>query len=430
LPLIAAIYYVQRALPIYTANAIIVIDPRLPTLLREQAGELNFSLDTAQLESQLTVLRSEKIATMVINQLNLAGGREPPPSADASGAAPHGASSHGANAAQAKAQEQPHEQTFFGSILASIYSIFGPEESKAPEDFERWRSVINRFLGGLLVRRIGLSHAIEISYSSPDPELAAQIANGVANAYLRDQVDTKAETARQASEWLEERISQLRKQLNAATHRVQEFRISHDYRISRNPQEQSPDGSDQPPRRTLEELETAAESYRKIYESYLQAFTAVVQRQSFPVADARIVTPATRPLGKSRPRTNLILAFAGVIGLIGGVGIGLVRLSLDHTIRSARQIRDELGFECLGIIPRVTVRKRSGLFDEVAKAPFSKFSTGLKGVKAAISLASRTKSMPPCPKRARAPFRATSPRCIRCPAREHWSSTPTCTVRR
>jgi capsular exopolysaccharide synthesis family protein len=214
----------------------------------------------------------------------------------------------------------------------------------------------------------------------------------VANAYVRDQVDTKAQTARQASEWLEERISQLRTQLNAATHKVQEFRLRHDYRIARNPQQPN-DGTDAAPQHTLEELETSAESYRKIYESYLQAFAAVVQRQSFPVADARIITYATRPLTKSGPRTKFILALAAMVGVMAGVGIGLVQFTLDYTIRSAQQVRDELGLDYLGMIPRSSARRRTGLYDEVARAPFSSFSNGLKSIKAAIGLAGRAKSI-------------------------------------
>jgi capsular exopolysaccharide synthesis family protein len=118
-----------------------------------------------------------------------------------------------------------------------------------------------------------------------------------------------------------------------------------------------------------------------------------VQRQSFPVSDARIITPATRPLGKSRPRTKLILAFGGLAGLMVGFGIALVRHNVDRSIRSSQQLREELGFECLGMIPRISARRRNGHFDEVARAPFSRFSNGLKSVKAAISLAGKARSI-------------------------------------
>src|SRR5690606_13723424 len=63
---------------------------------------------------------------------------------------------------------------------------------------------------------------------------------------------------------------------------------------------------------TLEELETTAETYRRIYESFLQAYTASVQRQSYPVSDVRIITPATAPLSKSSPSGSLIVTLGAL----------------------------------------------------------------------------------------------------------------------
>src|SRR5882724_5234852 len=69
--IVAATVYVVSADPIFTARSELLIDPKVPPLLREQAGEVSFSLDNAQIESQMAVLRSEKIAMMVIQQLDL-----------------------------------------------------------------------------------------------------------------------------------------------------------------------------------------------------------------------------------------------------------------------------------------------------------------------------------------------------------------------
>ena len=45
----------------------------------------------------------------------------------------------------------------------------------------------------------------------------------------------------------------------------------------------------------LRELETAANTYRNIYETFLSRFTQSVQQQSFPSTEARIVTVASAP---------------------------------------------------------------------------------------------------------------------------------------
>src|SRR6202035_1435500 len=52
----------------------------------------------------------------------------------------------------------------------------------------------------------------------------------------------------------------------------------------------------------LRELETAANSYRNIYETFLSRFTQSVQQQSFPSTEARVITMASAPSGPSSPK--------------------------------------------------------------------------------------------------------------------------------
>jgi capsular exopolysaccharide synthesis family protein len=365
--LVGALVYVCMTDPIFTARSQILIDPKMPQLLREQSGEVNFSLDNAQVESQIAVLRSEKIAMMVINELNL--NKDP--------------------------EFQEQKASIFGML--PLWPAGGNDTGTT--EFARSRRTITTFEGRLDVRRTGLSYAIEIAFSSKDPDKAARVANTTAEAYIRDQIETKSDAAKLGSEWLEQRLAQLRTQLNNATQLAQEFRAKHDYGVrtrgekSAEPGRQTTDGLLALPREnyTLEELEATAETYRKIYESYLQGFTTSVQRQSFPVPDARIITPATRPLAKSHPRTFLALALGGLAGVMIGFGIAIIRHSLDRSVRFSRQIRDELGLECLGKLPRMV--GASDHLDEVAKAPFSRFSGSLKSVKTVVGLMNKTHSI-------------------------------------
>ncbi len=54
----------------------------------------------------------------------------------------------------------------------------------------------------------------------------------------------------------------------------------------------------------LTELESNAQSYRTLYDDFLQRYTESVQAQSFPITEARVVTPAARPLTKSHPKNS------------------------------------------------------------------------------------------------------------------------------
>lgn len=303
----AACVYLFFATPIFIARSQILIDPKTP-ILREQTGEVNFSLDSAQVESHIAVLRSEKIAAAVIAKLGL--------------------------------QDDPEFQDTSRLNIGKLLATHVPEENNAESDFVKARGAITAFSTGLVIRRVGLSYAIEIAFSSASPDKAALIANATAEAYLRDQIQSKSESARQASRWLEVRLAELRTQMNIATHRVQAFRAKHDYSVDVRPEDvvepnrlqTSNTNIDVGPKKpTLEELETTAETFRKIYESFLQAYTASVQRQSYPVSDARIITLAARPLTKSYPRTTLVLALALLVGLTMGFALAIARHSLGGT---------------------------------------------------------------------------------------------------
>jgi uncharacterized protein involved in exopolysaccharide biosynthesis len=303
-PLILAVtlasLYLFLATPEYIARSQILIDPKTP-VLREQTREVNFSLDAAQVESQITLLRSEKIAATVIKDLNLRDDSE-----------------------------------FQGTAPPVWRTLFERPEELSEEDasFIRNRTAIAAFEKGLIVRRVGLSYAIEIAFRSVDAKKAALIANATAEAYLRDQIDAKSESARQGSRWLEVRLAELREQMKMATHRVQAFRANHDYRLpAKNEENAEARSSRGVEGETLEELEATADTYRKIYESFLQAFTASVQQQSYPVSDARVITLAERPLAKSYPRSWLILGFAVLLGLTIGCGIALIRHAFGRTSR-------------------------------------------------------------------------------------------------
>ena len=54
--------------------------------------------------------------------------------------------------------------------------------------------------------------------------MSARIANAIAEVYLADQVDTKNEANRRATEWLEERLAELRRNLQVAEEAVATYR--------------------------------------------------------------------------------------------------------------------------------------------------------------------------------------------------------------
>jgi polysaccharide biosynthesis transport protein len=76
----------------------------------------------------------------------------------------------------------------------------------------------------LKVSNDGRSFTIVVSYTSEDPKRAAQIANAIAEDYLADQVQTKVKATAKANEWLAEKLSDLRRELQTSEAAVDDFR--------------------------------------------------------------------------------------------------------------------------------------------------------------------------------------------------------------
>ena len=70
----------------------------------------------------------------------------------------------------------------------------------------------------------------------------------------------------------------------------------------------------------LRELESSAQRYRALEDTFLQRYMEAVQQQSLPITEARFVSRASKPLAPSQPKRSLILALASAGGLAFGVG--------------------------------------------------------------------------------------------------------------
>ncbi|PIK70975.1 hypothetical protein CS379_21840, partial [Methylobacterium frigidaeris] len=145
---------------------------------------------------------------------------------------------------------------------------------------------------------------------------------------------------------------------------------------------------------TLEELESAAETSRKVYESLLVVLAEAVQRQSAPVADSRVITAATRPLFRSNPGLRLTMPAGAVAGAGLFVAFGVAGLLLDGRARSRRQVRAATGRDCLGWIPArpagLPGLRRRGLTDEARLC--AGLAEGLQWTR--LSLASANHAVP------------------------------------
>ena len=110
----------------------------------------------------------------------------------------------------------------------------------------------------------------------------------------------------------------------------------------------------------LRSLQSSADTYRSLYQNFLQRYTQAVQDESFPVPEGRVITAAVPPERKSEPKTSIILAFAFALGGAMGFVTAFVQETLDTGIRTSRQLRSATGAECLGLVPRLKSSRGRG----------------------------------------------------------------------
>ncbi len=196
--------YVMTAVPQYIATTDILIDSQnAKNDLSASIAEL--TLDSSAIDSQVEVLKSEKIALSVISTLKLTSDPE----------------FIGADSG------------LIGQALAMLRSTFDfgggfgtPQKSDLEKDLELQRAAIKRLRNNLAVHRVARTYVLAIDYTSPDRNKAATIANAFAEAYLNDQVDAKYEATRRASRWMRASIADLKRDSLSSDLAVQKFKAA------------------------------------------------------------------------------------------------------------------------------------------------------------------------------------------------------------
>lgn len=137
----------------------------------------------------------------------------------------------------------------------------------------------------------------------------------------------------------------------------------------------------------LRSLESAAATYRQMYESFLQRYTQAVQDQSYPIADARVVDEARPPLHRNQSRRVVIVMAAAVAGMGMGILLAFGLDATDRRLRTPQQLRQATGLELIAVLPRLSRRDRDRAIQPpragAGGAP-TRFSEAMHGLEARV----------------------------------------------
>ena len=161
----------------------------------------------------------------------------------------------------------------------------------------------------------------------------------------------------------------------------------------------------------LRELETNAHAYHSIYDSFLARYMEAIQQQSFPITEARVVSPANPRAQKSYPKPLVVLGGSILLGLWLSVIVAVLREVLDRVFRSTRQVQEILQTGCLAIVPQLKPAvqphsrrrlrvpwprpaepgsnpppRRGEFFRFVVLAPLSPFANAIRSIKVAADI--------------------------------------------
>src|SRR5205814_6770722 len=87
---------------------------------------------------------------------------------------------------------------------------------------------LNNFLTSLTVTPVRNSRLVEIEFSSPHPNTAASTANGLAKAYIEQNLEFKFTASKDASDWLGARLGEQRKAVDTSERALQHYREQSD----------------------------------------------------------------------------------------------------------------------------------------------------------------------------------------------------------
>ncbi len=191
---VLSIAAVNLITPRYKSEARILIDGRENVFLRPngERNEERNALDPEAVTSQVQLLLSRDLAREIIKKNKLA--------------------------------ERPEFDPVLQGLspLKSLLALFGI--GRDPFSLTPEERVLDAYFDRFTAYAVDKSRVIVIEFQSRDPELAARVANSIAEGYLVLQQGARQEQAKSAGQWLSGEIDNLRKKVAEAESRVEDFR--------------------------------------------------------------------------------------------------------------------------------------------------------------------------------------------------------------
>ena len=190
--------------PTYRSTVTLLIETGKNKVVSIEEVYSNANSNVQYFNTQAEILKSRELAEKVVAKLKLATHREFNP----------------------QQQEPPYWKKWLAAAgITPDRFGFGETEVKAPpNEAAIAKGVIGAVQSRLEVATVRGSQLIRVSFVAHDPELAAKVANTVAETFIESDLDARYQMTQKASDWLSERMRGLRQKVEASERALQQYR--------------------------------------------------------------------------------------------------------------------------------------------------------------------------------------------------------------
>jgi len=196
LSLIAGTGYLFTAVPLYTASTTLLIDKTNGGLVSQMTDAGVVTNDEGAVLSEVEVLRSDAVALYAVEKYNLQEN-------------------------EIFLAPDPSLRRLIAGVL-DVRRLFA--EDVKPDANEARENAAAVIKSNMSVTRMGRTYVLNISYTSKSPTLSAKVVNAIAEGYLADKLNSKYDATRRASDWLQQRIDELREKALETDLAVQKYK--------------------------------------------------------------------------------------------------------------------------------------------------------------------------------------------------------------
>lgn len=206
-----ALMVVLFAPRVYEATAVVILEPRKTKVTESDDVVSGVTPDATSVLSEVEVIRSRGLIQQIATDWGLEKHKVFNPDSE-----------YSTWPVKVKQQGQDHEPASDSDSVSGKNSL--DDEISANETSFARRRAVDELKDRLSIHPRGRSLAIEITMKAPHPDMASDLANALADAYIDRQLKLKKETAHNAKLWLGHRLDELEKKVHAAAQAVETYR--------------------------------------------------------------------------------------------------------------------------------------------------------------------------------------------------------------